>query len=173
MLVETLIVSVFVGVTLIILYIQLQNMTNSYDKTFAYNTTTSLYNASKIKKYLYTRNIDEIKNEVGSAPYGYVDITNCGLSFYELAGEDSSQVTNLCKKLYERLNVKTIIITKSDLTNIKEKIELAGQSDRISAKMVDFVKYIRSEKRDGYLRLIIEYDDGKENSSFATILLKV
>ena len=77
MLVETLIVCVFVGVTLVFLFVQLRNISNSYEKSFTYNTTNALYNAGKIKEYLQTMNLEALETDVLSTAKGYVDITSC------------------------------------------------------------------------------------------------
>ena len=171
MLVETLIVSVFVGVTLIILYIQLQNISNSYDKTFSYNTATSLYNTSKVKKYLFTRNMGQINNEVLSNSSGFIDISSCSNSFYKVGEENAVQATNYCKKIYERLRIVQVLVTKDDLTDVRNKIVEAGNNEKVSSKMVDFVRYIKNEKKEGYLRIIIEFEDENNNSTFGTTLI--
>lgn len=159
MLVETLIVSVFVGVTLVILFIQLQNISNSYERTFAYNTANNLYNAKNIKKYLALRNFDKFTADVRSTVRGYIDITSCDNPNYVAPGETPAFAKSYCEMFYKNLRIKKILLTFEDLTDIKHILTKNAESDGLSQKLVDFVDYIQYDKNPDKYRLIIEFED--------------
>lgn len=162
---ETLIVSVFVGVTLIVLFVQLQNISNSYQRSFTYNTTNALYSTKKIKEYIYTRNLESMINDVTSTTKGYIDIGSCNAPYYTLSGESSAGTRQYCTLLYEKLNVKKIFFTIEDLTNVQYTIEKNAIGEGTSQKMVDFIHYIKYQGSKNVYRLIVEFKD----NTFASI----
>lgn len=165
MLVETLIVSVFVGITLVVLFVQLQNVSNSYARSFMYNTANNLYNAKTIKRYLALRNFDKFTADVKSTIKGYVDITSCDNPNYVKVGENATFAVNYCKMLYKNLHIKKIILTFEDLTDVKHILTKNAEKDGFSQKLVDFVNYIQYDRNPDKYRLIVEFD----NDTYASI----
>lgn len=159
MLVETLIVSVFVGITLVILFIQLQNVSNSYKRTFTYNTANNLYNAKTVKKYLALRNFDAFVADVKSTVRGYIDITSCENPNYVANGETKEFAKEYCKMFYKSLRIKKILLSFEDLTDVKHILTKNAEADGLSQKLVDFVNYIQYDKNPNKYRLIIEFED--------------
>ena len=168
MLVETLIVCVFVGVTLVFLFVQLRNISNSYDRSFTYNTTNALYSAGKIKEYLEKMDWETLKQDIEEKEEGYIDITSCNKSYYTpIIGEEDS-FKEYCTLLYQKLNIKKILISKEDLTSIKYKIAENREKDTISQKMLDFIDYVPYDKEDDTYRILVEYKDG----TFASVKIR-
>lgn len=159
MLMETLIVSVFVGVTLILLFVQLQNIETSYDRSFSYNTTNGLYSAEKIRTYLGTRDISAMITDVLSTTNGYIDITSCSKPYYTLDGETAAQTQAYCSALYKALHIKKILFSLEDLKDVKFKILTTGRDNGVSQKLIDFSQYIKYDGQNNIYRLIIEYED--------------
>lgn len=168
MLVETLIVCVFVGVTLVFLFVQLRNISNSYEKSFTYNTTNALYNAGKIKEYLQTMNLEALETDVLSTAKGYVDITSCSSAYYTpIVGEEDA-FKEYCTLFYQKLGVKKILFSLEDLTNVQYKMAENRTKDSISEKMLDFISYIPYDKEKETYRISVEYND----NTFASIKIK-
>ena len=155
MLIETLLVSVFVVSTLIFIYIQFEKVRNSYQTSFAYNTTNGVYGANTVLKYLRENGIENLEKEIdkGSA---YIDLTNCPGGYLSN--------TSFCHRLLTDLKVQKIFYVSSDVTNFKNKMNQAA----ISNKFKSFVHSIKPTNDSGY-RLLIEY----QNEEYATILTKV
>lgn len=159
MLMETLIVSVFVGVTLVLLFVQLRNIETSYERSFSYNTTNGLYSAEKLRKYFGTRNINAMITDVLSTTNGYVDVTSCTKSYYTLSGETAANTQKYCTELYKALKVKKVLFSLEDLKDVKYKILTTGRDAGVSQKMIDFVQYIKYDGQKNIYRLIIEFED--------------
>ena len=168
MLMETLIVSVFVGITLVVLFIQLQNVSNSYDESFHYNTTNAVYNTRNIREYLMTRNLKGFSEDVKQSKDGYIDITDCKSSRYVLEGEQETPIRAYCKNLYDTLNVKTLLLSIENLENLKQRVATAYVLP-FSQKFRDFIQYIKYDGMDGEYRLIVEFKD----ETFASIKIAV
>lgn len=164
MLIETLIVSVFVGITLVVLFIQLQNVSNSYNQSFHYNTTNAIYNARHIREYIQTRNLQGFIEDVNKSANGYIDITNCQSSRYVLAGESTVPIQKYCENLYNSLNVRTVLLSVENLENMKQKVATAYPL-QLSQTMIDFIDYIKYDGNTNEYRLIVAFYDG----TFATI----
>lgn len=168
MLVETLIVCVFVGVTLVFLFIQLRNITNSYDRSFTYNTASALYRTEKIKRYLETMNFDKLEKDVLSTSKGYIDITSCSLSYYKPVAEEEASFQEYCNLLYQKLKIKKILFSLEDLTNVKYKMIDHRTEDSLSQKMLDFIEYVPYDKEEGTYRVTVEYQD----ETYASVKMK-
>lgn len=159
MLIETLIVTTFVVAVLIFMFVQIQNISNNYDKSFSYNSVKSLYKASNLRKYLYTRNRQLMEDEVDSTTKGYIDLSSCNYSFYSLAGEDEKANEEYCTALYENLGIKKVLLSIEDLSVVKSKVYANMETDDISQKFADFVNYVKYYNDDSKLRLLIEFND--------------
>lgn len=160
-LIETLIVSVFILSTLVFLYVQFQKIDSTYTKTFIYNTTDNLYKVNNIREYL----LEGVKN----APSHYDNILTTFLSntdtYYDLTSCPSSEIVynNIyCERLLEHLNVKTVIFTRDDLTDIKGDL---NNLYFVSEGMKEFIRYLKISGNPGQYRLIVEFND----QTFATL----
>lgn len=168
MLMETLVVSTFVAVVLIFLFVQIQNVSTNYEKSFSYNPVQSLYKAENIRNYLYSRDRVSMENEVDSTTKGYIDITSCNYNFYSLIGEDTSANEEYCKELYKTLDVKKVILSIQDLSIVKNKVYDNMAIDDISQKFVDFINYVKYTNNQEQLRLLVEFND----ETYASIILE-
>lgn len=169
MLMETLIVSTFVAVVLIFLFVQLRNVSSSYERSFTYNSSQALYSASKIRSYLYTRNTDLIKEELESTTKGYIDVTSCTYNFYTLEGENANANEEYCKALYDSLDVKKILVSLQDLSVVKNRVIDNMLKDDISQKFVDFINYVKYTNNKDQLRLLVEFED----DTYASIVMEM
>lgn len=141
MLVEALVMSMVVIGTLTFMYIQFQNISRSYEKSFNYNTITDLYITNEVKNYLINNNLlDTYKDKVTGSSAKYIminDITDS--SFTELVKEGK---------------IKTIILTDESLSGLKGK-----KTNTLSEKFNDFINYLKVDKEEGKYRLLIEFSD--------------
>lgn len=168
MLIETLIVCVFVGVVLVLLFVELRTIANNYEKSFTLNTTNALYNARKIKEYLQTMNMSQMEADVNGTQNGYIDITSCEKNYYTPIVGQEEAYQQYCTLLYQNTKVQKLLFSKEDLTDVQYYIEQNRTQDSISQKMLDFIDYIPYEKQAGFYRIIVEYKDG----TFASIKIK-
>lgn len=141
---ETIIVSVVIITALIIVYAQFVTLGNSYNKTFKYNNIDNLYAVNNIKKFIESDSLGEIINKLDT---NYLDLTSCSTEFFK--------EYNYCKTLLEYLNVKRLIFTYEDVTNLKSELK---QNNTLSEGMYTFIKTISSNKNNKY-RLIVEFND--------------
>lgn len=146
MLAETLIVTTFVAGVLIFLFMQLTRLSGSYEESYNYNNTESLYALEDVKNYIESdaalleyvnSNIDSLK---------YIDITDCSLAFDK----------QYCLKLFQLENIKQIIITK----NLVPFDEISGYDE----DFMSFINKVNSEGEETY-RLIASFN----NSRYATL----
>jgi hypothetical protein len=154
-LVETLIVSVFIVTTLIFLFIQFQKIETGYSTTFKYNMTDNLYKVYNIRKYLLdglstTSNYQSVVSTFLTGSDHYYDLSNCNASVI-------SDNRNYCLSLFEKLDVKTVLFTREDLTDLKNDL---NNLYFISEDMKSFIRYIKYDGNVAEYRLIVEFNDG-------------
>lgn len=135
---EAFIVSTFVLAILVFMFLQIKTIINGYDKSFSYNTIPGIYNSREMKKFIEKNNYNELLETVGVN--GYVIL-------------ESSDYTY--SKIFKHSNVKTVIITKGDLKNIKNNVKL-------SQKLQNYIKTLVPSDENQF---IFEYND----DTFATI----
>lgn len=155
-LLETIVVSLFIGSVLLYLFTQLSNVSNNYDKSFSYNSVNNLYGASSVEKYLREIGFSELKNDVDASALGYIDITD------ESGTTTGSNV--VYSEIMNSISAKTVIITKDDLTDLKDNLENKEFSE-------DFKKFIESTNNTPEInkyRLFVEFRD----NTFATIRVR-
>ena len=145
MLVETLIVATLIISVLIYLFIQFQTIAKSYNTSFNYNTVDAAYGVSNIRNYILSDGYEELLNYQNTANNGYVDITNCNSEYFE--------ETEYCLSLFDQLNVKTVLFTKNNLSNLKSK------NFTFNEKLKSFINYIKYDNEKVY-RIIVEYKNG-------------
>lgn len=130
MLVETLICATFIVGTLTVIYVQFQNINQSYEVSFKYNTVNNLYLTDQARTYIEQNGVDNLKNAL--ATNDFIDITSCPVEYL--------QETNYCQELFTTLNIKQIIFTKHDF---KTKLDNLSNADSISPDFKDFIKNIK------------------------------
>ena len=144
-LIETLIVSTFVVVTLTYLFIQINYTLTNYDITFRYDSITGIYNTNLITEYLKQNGYQNLINLISTN--GYVDITissnvNGDSTYYNL--------------IIDKTNIKTILFTSEDMIQIKENIKDSSYSEELK-------RYIEKKDTNSLLTnryiVIIEFND--------------
>jgi len=143
MLAETLVVATFLVTTLLFIYVQFNNVTNSYDTSFRYNTVNGLYATKNIVDFVKSDGLDNLKTSINANGY-YIDITNCSTAYFEEA--------DYCQILFDTLKVKTVLFTKENLT------ELKNNTLGLTQTMIDFINYIDYDTVNDY-RIIVEFED--------------
>lgn len=144
-LIETLIVSTFVVVTLTYLFIQINYTLTNYDITFRYDSITGIYNTNVITEYLKQNGYQNLINLISTN--GYVDITTSS----NVNGD--STYYNL---IIDKTNIKTILFTSEDMIQIKENIKDSSYSEELK-------RYIEKKDTNSLLTnryiVIIEFND--------------
>ena len=143
MLIETLIVSLFVATTLIYLYVQFINLNSAYTTSFTYNTVDGLYALDDIRDYLLDYE-SIIKTEMNKKDY--IDDICTILPNQEY-----------CEGIIEAENIKTLIITKNDLTT-------TVFPNTYNQTLKDFIGKITVTGNENY-RLVAEFN----NLTYATL----
>ena len=151
---ETLIISGLVLGTLIFFYVQFTNINKKYDESFRYNTVSGLYGANNMKNYLLSSGYN---NLVQNLTDDYIDITSCPFNYLT----ENEQ----CNNLINALNIKQIIFTKEDITNLKKNLK----SLTFDEEMKKFINVLKIDYLDNAYRIIIEYQD----NTFANLKLGV
>ena len=141
MLIEALIMSTLIIGVLVYMFIQFQNISRSYDKSFSYNTVTGLYITNEIKNYLSSNNkINDLMNSVNAAEKKYIEI------------KDLDDAT--WNELLEKGNIKTVLFTDESLSKLK------GQyNSSFSEKLNDYINYVKVSEQEDKYRVIIEFND--------------
>lgn len=147
MLLETLIVSISISGILVFLYLQFTNVNNSYIKAYNYNSVEGLYTAGDIKENIYINGKDSIYTAVNSNKF--VDLTNCSSTYFNNV--------DYCNGLNEIANVKTVLITKNNLGDLKSLLSNNTNITKYSETIREFV-YRISDQSEGY-QIIVEYKD--------------
>ncbi|MDD4607959.1 MAG: hypothetical protein PHD10_02385 [Bacilli bacterium] len=147
MLVETLIVSTMIISILIYLFIQFQNIVRGYNRSFKHNTVDALYGTANVRNFIlsdgYEKLITFYNGDINNNYY--IDISNCPTEYFE--------EVEYCSMLLEQLNIKTILFTKADISDLKDS-DLS-----FSENMKEYIKYIKYIDNDPSYRLIVEYND--------------
>ena len=141
MLIEALIMSTLIIGVLVYMFIQFQNISRSYDKSFSYNTVTGLYITNEIKNYLSSNNkINDLMNNVKAAEKKCIEI------------KDLDDAT--WNELLEKGNIKTVLFTDESLSKLK------GQyNSSFSEKLNDYINYVKVGEQVDKYRVIIEFND--------------
>lgn len=79
----------------------------------------------------------------------YVDLTTCPTDYFT--------EYLYCQSLINKLNIKTILFTKEDTSNLVDSLKTNNPFDE---KMKKFINLISSDKEANKYRLIVEYKDG-------------
>lgn len=130
-LLETIIVTTFVSVSLILLYNSFINMVIKSKKNILYDDVANIYKTHYVLEYLKLNNLSEHLNN-----HLLLDCQN--LSF------------SSCNSLFNELNIKQIYITDFILKDY--------DTSKYSAEFNEYIKSA-SKKGDFKYRLIIEFED--------------
>ena len=83
MLTETLIVSTFVTVALLYMFINFRLIYQNYNRTFSYNTVNSLYAVNQIEKYISDTDFTTIQTKLISDNTQYIELTSCPSNLFK------------------------------------------------------------------------------------------
>jgi hypothetical protein len=150
LLLETMLVSTFVISTLVFLYIQFVNLKNSYDTSFTYNTIPGLYATKNIKDYIKDNNYSTIKKDVNKDTNNLIYIYNdntCNTKYF-------NDTLDYCNELMKKLNVKKVIMTSKDLTNLKKGLK----ENDLDNELYNYIKKIKNSADYDY-RLVAIFKD--------------
>ena len=153
LLTESLIVSTFVLTVLTFLFVQFRNLMSNHKKSYIYNNVETIYNLGSIADYLKNTNQTyTLKNELGTSDY---------IIIYK-DQEQSDLCTDFCSELASQMNLKIMIYTNSNISNLKNSIDNNSQLDK---KMKDFIKKVDATEVEGKGRIIAQFKD----DSFSTV----
>lgn len=156
MLTELLVTSTLVCTVLIFLYTQFFSVKKSYENSFKYNTVNGLYALSNVRDFLVDNDIYILKQNL--LLNDYVDLTDGDNN--EIVLSDSEYFNTLITKL----NIKNIIFTKENLTDLINNI---NNMPNTFEDMKKFIRYIDYNKTGSLYRIIVQYED----NTFATLLV--
>lgn len=145
LLIESLIVSTFISVTLIYVYTQFKVVYDSYTSSFYYNSVSNLYKMSNIKKFFGTSLDSSIFPVIDASKV--VELTECP---YEYTPNQ-----DYCNSLFYNMDIAHIYIVNEDISAFKA---LAETSDSYDQDIINFLAYIK-HGTIGY-RIIVEFNDG-------------
>ena len=155
-LVETIVTSVFVLGLFVFIFANILPLIGDYDRIRNYDTIESIYDTHMIKKMILKS--DMRLSNLFTFP--------AGEDYYLFEGDDicfylSSK--NYCMKLLSRdyLDVRKIIITKFDVSTLKEK------TSRFERATAEYIKHMPKYNNTSVLdysckrRIIVEFNDGR------------
>ena len=165
MLLETLVVSMFVMGVLIFLYVQYNTISTNYEKNLAYNNTNDMYALNTIRAYLLQENLNKLKLELFNAESNYIVI------YKDSCVDVNIENKEYCEQLFNKLNVKTLLLTKENLKNLINELDNDIANKTLAKELNhNFVNYIKTIRYDGEVqnhRLIAEFTNG----SYASLKL--
>lgn len=163
LLVETIVVATFTLTVLIALFLEFKNLLTTYNNSHNYNSVQSIYDLKNIKKYItqYENKQNQITKQLSDSSKPYLIIYNGSCST-----ELGLSGLNLCEEIMTAANIKTVIYTDSDPSEIKKYIKI-NEDSNLSEQMRNMIK--RIETVDNQNRLIAEFNDG----TLATIVFGV
>lgn len=142
MLVEALVMSMVILGVLIFMFIQFENISRGYDRSFHYNTIQNIYIVNEIKQYLIENSDwNSLKEEVDNNTKKYINITD-------------KYTDNTFTTLKQQAKVQTILLADESLSQLK-----GYRTKELSEKMNDFVNYVKVDKVDTQYRLLVEFSD--------------
>ena len=149
MLIDTLIVSITVSAILIYLYFQFANVNDSYSKSFKYNNVEGLYAGADIKENILYSGKSAIYTATNAN--AFVDLSDCSATYYNN--------TDYCQLLYSTLDVKKVLITKSNLSSIKNAMKQTTNINSYDETLRELINK-SPDTSDGY-QLFVEFNDGQ------------
>ena len=165
LLLETLVVSSFIIATLILLFVQFSNLKSNYDDSFKYNTVKGLYGVKNVNKFISNnKKVDPITYEI---EFKKTLLDEAYILLYSENACNNNYVSNLnyCSQIMNDLNIKTVLVTNEDITELKKILE---NETSLSEGLNNFIKRISIKYNDTY-RIIVEYND----NTYATLETKL
>lgn len=157
MLAETLIVSTFIVGVLLIMFVQLRNISSGYKKSLTYNTVNALYAATNMREFLISDKYEDLIKYYQdnfsldtSNPFVYLDLTSCPT--------DLVDEIDYCNSLVSTLKIKTILFT--DETN-EYLLRFLDEDISLSKDMKNFIKYQKTDGEASKYRIYLETTDGE------------
>lgn len=164
LLVETLIVSTFIATTMIFIFVQFRRISSEYDRGFTYNTVNSIYATREINKYILNNGYEKIveymsertDEGVSVNPEPYVELYN------ETAGCSNVYLEEIdyCNHLMKNLGVKQALVTYSDITEFKDKIDTYDEFDASLKRFIKYIKFDTDDEEVTRRRTIVSFKDG-------------
>lgn len=144
---ELLVTTTVLSVLLIVVYSQISNALSTYNKNKHFNTTESMYATSNIRSFIKQNELSALKDTVNSVVY--VDLTDCSFT------------TNYdyCRALFDELDVKKVIFTKYNVTNLK-KFDYTNDFD---SSLKSYIANMTIIDNNDY-RIIVELNDSSASS---------
>ena len=150
---ETIVISTVVMASLVFIYVQFNSVNNGFNRTFKYNSVNNLYLTNEVKKFIINSGIDTLTPSLDDNTVDYIDLSTCSNDYF---------IEYIyCQTLFDNIKAKKIILTNSDVTNFKDKVDSVGT---ISPGLANFIKTINSSNTGSY-RIIIEF----ESDTYATL----
>ena len=150
---ETIVISTIIMASLVIIYSQFVSINNNYNRSFQYNNVNNLYLVQNIRNYISKDGLEELIEKLENVEY--IDITSCSNEYF------TEYI--YCETLFKYSDVKTILFTREDLTNLKNIISTSNYNETFK----NFIKYINYTQEGNY-RLIVEFN----NETYATLKVK-
>ena len=148
---ETIAVSVIIMTSLVIVYTQFVTLNNNYKSSFNYDNVNNLYLVNNLRDFIKNDGLDRLIQLVDNREY--VDITSCPNYIFD--------EYLYCRLLVDNSNIKTVLFTKEDISELKNSIE----DTNYSQEMKNYVKKINNSTENSQ-RLIVEFND----ETYATLL---
>ncbi len=148
---ETIAVSVIIMTSLVIVYTQFATLNNSYKTSFKYNNVNNLYLVNNLRNFIRNDGLDRLIPLLDNNEY--VDITSCSNDIFD--------EYLYCRLLVDNSNMKTVLFTKEDISELKNSID----NTNYSQTMKNYIKKINNSTGSSQ-RLIVEFED----ETYATLL---
>ena len=148
---ETIAVSVIIMTSLVIVYTQFVTLNNNYKSSFKYDNVNNLYLVNNLRDFIKNDGLDRLIQLVDNREY--VDITSCPNYIFD--------EYLYCRLLIDNSNIKTVLFTKEDISELKNSIDDTDYSQ----EMKNYVKKINNSTENSQ-RLIVEFND----ETYATLL---
>lgn len=171
---ESIVVGVFIIGLLTFLILNILPLIGDYERVENYDNLDKKYNTHLIRKMILLENnssvISNILSTDSNGYSSYPEVSDFCATFNNPESKFNNQ--EYCNTLLssDYLNVKSIIITSYDTTQLKQH---SNEFDRAIKEYIDYIPTNASMasmyiKYQSYKRIIVEYDDGK----FANIEVK-
>ena len=142
---EVLVVSTVIIGVLVFIYAEFKNINRSYQNVFKSDTPEGLYLANNIMSYINEDTYDVLVNKLETENLKYIDITSCDPLIFS--------TSSYCELLVEKSNIKKIIFTKEDTSDLKENM------DSLDEGLKNYIKTIKPLGSKNDYRIIVEYND--------------
>lgn len=134
----------------------------NYKKSYTYNNTQNIYDLGSMADYLKKASnpSNTLTDQLKETKSSYIVIYNKDSNNY--CQNIDLQDKSMCQTLGEAMELKFMILTKSDTSTLKTSLQNDGN---LSQEMKDFIKRLNTTKIENKGRFIAEF----ENGNFATI----